>query len=252
MKQVYEKSELAFALLCIAVYCALQLLANWLNPLAGIPYGISALFAAVQALVLWRFVHKNRLTQRFGLCLPAVPARQLWYYLPLLALMTRNLWNGVARPMPLSQTGCYILFMLCVGFLEELLFRGFLFQALARDSRTAAIALSSVTFGLGHLLNLLNGSGVALAENLLQVCGAVAVGLLFIVLFDRSGSLLPCIAAHAFINISTIFASGAGQPLARRIALQLVMAALAGGYAAVLAKTLPPCPPPRKKGKARS
>lgn len=240
MKQIYGKSELGFALLCIAAYCVLQSAANLLDPLFGVPYLASAAACAAQAAVLWRFVRKNGLSQQFGLCRPAVPARRLMYYLPLLVLMTNNFWNGAASPPPLSQTGCYILCMLCVGFVEELLFRGLLFRALARQHPNTAVALSSITFGLGHLLNLVNGSGQTVAATLLQVVMAAAVGLLFVVLFDRSGSLLPCIAAHAFINISTIFASGTGLTLTRRAAMQAVMIVLAAGYACILAKTLPP------------
>ena len=33
--------------------------------------------------------------------------------------------------------------------------------------------------GLGHLLNLVNGSGAGLAENLFQVTGAIAIGFCF-------------------------------------------------------------------------
>ena len=90
--------------------------------------------------------------------------------------------------------------MLCVGFVEEVIFRGFLFKAIARDNETLAIIISSVTFGLGHLLNLVNGSGAELVEDLFQVTGAIVIGFLFVILFDRGGSLLPCIITHAVIN----------------------------------------------------
>ena len=91
------------------------------------------------------------------------------------------------------------------GFVEEVIFRGLLFRALARDSVNMAIAVSSITFGLGHLLNLVNGSGAGLAENLFQVTGAIAIGFLFVILFHRGGSLWPCVIAHAAINIASAF-----------------------------------------------
>ena len=50
--------------------------------------------------------------------------------------------------------------MLCVGFAEEVIFRGFLFRAMEKDNVKTAIIGSSVTFGLGHVLNLVNGSGM--------------------------------------------------------------------------------------------
>lgn len=42
MKKLYEKSELTFAIVCIAVYCVLQSLANPLNKMIGIAYSASA------------------------------------------------------------------------------------------------------------------------------------------------------------------------------------------------------------------
>ena len=36
---------------------------------------------------------------------------------------------------------------------------------------------------MGHLLNLVNGSGAGIAENLFQVTGAIAIGFLFVSLY---------------------------------------------------------------------
>ena len=43
------------------------------------------------------------------------------------------LWYGVAMNVSLLETVLYILTMFCVGFLEEMIFRGFLFNAMAKD-----------------------------------------------------------------------------------------------------------------------
>lgn len=40
--------------------------------------------------------------------------------------------------------------MLCVGFLEEMIFRGLLFEAIAKENVKKAIIISSVTFGIRH------------------------------------------------------------------------------------------------------
>ena len=44
MKKLYEKNELTFALVWIAVYCVLQSLANPLNKATGIDYAARAAF----------------------------------------------------------------------------------------------------------------------------------------------------------------------------------------------------------------
>lgn len=56
-----------------------------------------------------------------------------------------------------------------------MIFRGLLFQAMAGDNVKSAVIVSSMTFGIGHLLNLFNGSGMNLVSNLCQVCFAAAV-----------------------------------------------------------------------------
>ncbi len=239
MKKLYEKNELTFALVWIGIYCVLQSLANPLNERIGVAYAASAVFCLLQAAVILLFLKKNGLLARYGLCPSAVPARQLLYYLPLIVLATRNFWNGAALNLPVAGMICHIVCMLCVGFVEEVIFRGFLFKAIARDNVKQAIVISSVTFGLGHLLNLVNGSGASLMENLLQVTGAIAIGFVFVLLFDRSGSLLPCIATHAAINIASGFANEVGLTAEKRLVFQLLLFAIAIGYALYL-RRLPP------------
>ena len=152
--------------------------------------------------------------------------------------MTRNFWNGIAINLPLSGVVCYIVCMLCVGFVEEVIFRGLLFKALEKDSVNTAIVISSVTFGLGHLLNLVNGSGAGLVENLFQVTGAIVIGFLFVVLFYRGKSLYPCVIAHAVINITSAFANVEGLTMERRMIFHLALIAITAGYTFVLNKTL--------------
>lgn len=129
--------------------------------------------------------------------------------------------------------------MLCVGFMEEVIFRGLLFKAIAKDNAKMAIVISSVTFGLGHVLNLINGSGMGALENLFQITGAVAIGFLFVIVFYRGGSLLPCIIAHAVINITSAFANGMGLMIERRMLFHMALIAITIVYTVVLTKTLP-------------
>ena len=48
-------------------------------------------------------------------------------------------------------------------------FRGLLFTAIAKDNVKSAVVISSVTFGIGHIINLFNGSGMDLAGNMNMV-----------------------------------------------------------------------------------
>ncbi len=239
MRKLYDKNEQIFAIVLIVIYCALQSLANPLNKKIGIEYSASAVFCILQSIILFRFIRKNNLLERYGLCKSSVPARRFLYYVPLVVLAAGNLWNGAAVNYSLSATVCRIACMLCVGFLEEIIFRGFLFKAIAKDNLKSAIIISSVTFGIGHLLNLFNGSGMDLVNNLCQICFAIAVGFLLVTIFYFGGSLFPCMITHSAINTINTFTNKTGVTPEKQIIYVSVMILITVAYNLILIKTLP-------------
>ena len=239
MKKLYEKNELTFALVWIGVYCVLQSLANPLNKAVGIEYAASAAFCVLQTVVLFAFIRKNRLQKRYGLCKSPVPACRFLYYAPLVILASGNLWNGFALNYSPMETACRITCMLCVGFLEEVIFRGLLFTAIAKDNIKSAVVISSVTFGIGHIINLFNGSGMNLASNLCQIVFAIAVGFLLVTIFYRGGSLLPCIIVHSAINTLGTFANDTSLTTETQLLHIAVLIAITVAYTLILTKTLP-------------
>ena len=94
--------------------------------------------------------------------------------------------------------------------------------------------MSSVTFGLGHIINLINGSGMGLAENLVQIFFAVLIGFLYVIMFWRGGSLWPCIISHGVFNSLSAFS--VDSMAIRRL---VILCVLTVAYALVLLKTLP-------------
>ena len=160
--------------------------------------------AIVFSFLLLGFVSKHNLQEKYGLCTFKGIPRDYLYFIPLLLIMSTNLWNGVTMKLSALEAMLYILSMFCVGCIEEIIFRGFLFKALYKDNARLAIVISSVTFGIGHIINLLNGKD--LIPTLLQVCYAIAIGFLFTIIFYKGASLLPGIIAHSFVNASSVFA----------------------------------------------
>ena len=239
MKKLYEKSELTFAIVWIVVYCILQSLANPLNKIIGIEYSASAVFCILQTIALLIFILKNNLRKRYGLCKSPVPAWRFLFYLPLLILASGNLWNGVAVNYPTAAMVCRIVCMLCVGFLEEVIFRGLLFMAIAKDNIKSAVIISSVTFGIGHIINLFNGSGMDLVSNLCQIVFAVAVGFLLVTIFYRGGSLLPCIVVHSAINTLGTFANDTNLTTEMQLLHLAVLIVITVAYTLILTRTLP-------------
>lgn len=239
MKKLYEKNELTFAIVWIVVYCVLQSLANPLNKAIGVAYAASAAFCVLQTVVLFAFIRKNHLQKRYGLCKSPVPACRFLYYVPLIILASGNLWNGFAINYSPAEMACRIVCMLCVGFLEEVIFRGLLFKAIAKDNIKSAIVISSVTFGVGHIINLVNGSGMDPLNNLCQIVFAIAVGFMLVTIFYRGGSLLPCILVHSAINTLGTFASNAGLTMEMRLLHLGALIAITVAYTLILTRTLP-------------
>lgn len=223
----------------IVVYCVLQSVANPLNKVIGIEYAASAVFCILQTIVLLIFILKNKLQKRYGFCKSPVPAWRFLFYLPLLILASGNLWNGVAVNYPTAAMVCRIVCMLCVGFLEEVIFRGLLFMAIAKDNIKSAVIISSVTFGIGHIINLFNGSGMDLVSNLCQIVLAVAVGFLLVTVFYRGGSLLPCIVVHSAINTLGTFANDTNLTTEMQLLHLAVLIVITVAYTLILTRTLP-------------
>ena len=235
LKKLYEKSQLVFALAWIIAYVVLASIGDNISADLGIDKLVTLPILIALSAILYFFVRKNGLTEKYGLCKSRLSAAKMLYYIPLLLLLTANLWYGVAMNMSTLETVLYILAMFCVGFLEELIFRGLLFQAMARDSVRAAIIVSSVTFGIGHIVNLFNGSGAELLPNLLQVIYAMAVGFAFVMIYCRTGSLMPCILVHSVFNGLSAFANEAVMTPHRQIISGVLLTVIGGGYALYLA-----------------
>ena len=239
MKKLYEKNELTFAIVWIVVYCVLQSLANPLNKAIGVAYAASAAFCVLQTVVLFAFIRKNHLQKRYGLCKSPVPACRFLYYVPLIILASGNLWNGFAINYSPAEMACRIVCMLCVGFLEEVIFRGLLFKAIAKDNIKSAIVISSVTFGVGHIINLVNGSGMDPLNNLCQIVFAIAVGFMLVTIFYRGGSLLPCILVHSAINTLGTFANDMNLTTETHLLHLATLIVIAVAYTLILTRTLP-------------
>ncbi len=132
--------------------------------------------------------------------------RAFLYFIPLFIISLFNLRRGIHINNTTSEIIFHTLTMINIGFLEEMLFRGFLFKMMEKNNVKSAIIVSSITFGIGHIVNLLNGAD--LVPTLLQVCYAVAIGYMLVIIFYKSKSIIPCIIFHAVFNSLAIFATG--------------------------------------------
>ncbi|MBQ7326485.1 MAG: CPBP family intramembrane metalloprotease [Clostridia bacterium] len=238
LKNLYDKSKIWFAVAWIVAYCVLLSVGDALSALIGIEKSVTLTIGVLLSTTLLLFLNKNGLFADYGLCAPKSSAKSMLYYIPIIVMLTANLWYGVTLNYGALETALYILAMLCVGFLEEVIFRGLLFEAMRKDSLKAAIIVSSVTFGIGHIINLINGSGADLLPNLLQVVYATAAGFMFVMMYYKSKSLLVCIAAHGLFNALSAFANEASASNEMRILTATLLTVITGSYALYLALSM--------------
>ena len=234
LKKLYEKSHIWFSVAWIIAYCVLMSVGDALSEAIGIQKIITLPIAIGLCVLLFFFLKKNGLLKEYGICRPLASARAMLYYIPVLVMLTANLWFGVTLNCGSLETVLYILTMFGVGFLEEVIFRGLLFGAMRKDNLMIAVVVSSITFGMGHIINLINGSGAELIPNLLQVVYATAAGLMFVMMYYRSGSLIVCIAAHGLFNAISVFANE-DLTLGQRVLSCILLSVLMEGYALYLA-----------------
>lgn len=227
MKKLYEKNESTFAILWIVAYVVLFSLADSLSESTGIPKLYTMFLSLVMAAVLLFFICKNGLSAYYGLCKVSGGWKKYLYFLPLFLVSTCNLWQGITWPAPFLRAVPAMVTFTVAGLLEELIFRGLLFKAMLRDNQKAAIIVGSLTFGMGHIVNLLTGA--PLLDTLLQVVYATAIGYLFITIFLKTGSIVPCIIAHCIINGTCVFAAGQERWLMVIVCILLTVIPL--GYA---------------------
>lgn len=238
LRKLYDKSKIWFAAAWIIAYCVLMSAGDALSAWLGIDKSVTLAIGIVLSAILLLFLKKNELFLDYGLCAPKTSARSMLYYVPILIMLSVNLWYGVTLNYGMLETVLYILAMFCVGFLEEVIFRGLLFEAMRKDSAKAAIIVSSVTFGIGHIINLINGSGAELLPNLLQVVYATAAGFMFVMMYYKSKSLLACIATHGIFNALSVFADEASVTAEGRILSAVSLTVITGSYALYLAVSM--------------
>ena len=211
MKKLYEKNEVSFALVWIALYVVVMNIAlqvcDGFDDLADKTVQqmlVPVVCITVLAVALTVWILRNGLTGKFGLCRFKGNPKDFLWFLPLIAMSCINLKNGLACTAPLAVSLLMMVNTSVAGYVEEIIFRGFLFRGMAKDNLRSAIIVSAVTFGVGHIVNLANTSDTP--GVLLQVCYAIVIGFLYTIITYKGGSLWPCIASHMFVNGSSVFA----------------------------------------------
>ena len=203
MRKLYEKNEILFAVLWILLYCVI------LGTIRG-NFGDESIHMLLALLVftagIAAFVKGNHLEEKYGLAGWLKDMKKYLFFIPMWVLATGNIWGGFKPSYQGTALVIAALSMTLVGYVEEMIFRGFLFRAmLAEDKPARAILVSAVTFGIGHIINLFNGQGGF--STVMQIIFAISWGLILTMVCYKSGSIIPCIIAHSMIDVLSVFAA---------------------------------------------
>ena len=129
-----------------------------------------------------------------------------WCFLMMLPFLVVHYAGSVVSWMQFGFSGKIVLSLLASlapGFGEEMTFRGLAvanYMRGVKDGKSIRIIfwLSSIIFGLVHIINITAGGDVL--SCVIQSVYAIGVGTLFCAVFLRSGNLWPTIIAHASVD----------------------------------------------------
>lgn len=199
MKKTFEKYETIICILLIAMYVLIN---SFCIQNFGIQNFKTTIINTIFSIMLIILIVKLKKVKYYGLT-KVNNIKNYLYFFPLLLIISVNLWNGININNSKDEIIFHILTMINIGFIEEIIFRGFLYKMLAKDNVKIAMLVSSITFGIGHIINLLNGA--LLLPTIMQICYSISIGYLFAIIFYKSKSIVPCIITHCLVNSLSIF-----------------------------------------------
>ena len=164
MKKLFKKNETLFCMLLILIYILVN---SYCIQNFGITDYRSTIINTIFSLSLIIFIVTLKKNAYYGLA-KVKNLKDYLYFIPLFFIVSVNLWNGININNSYKEIIFHILTMINIGFLEEIIFRGFLFKMMAKHNIKRAIIVSAITFGVGHIVNLLNGAN--LIPTLMRIC----------------------------------------------------------------------------------
>ena len=218
MEKAFKKHETLFTIALIILYVVIN---SYIIQNYGTKSYQSVIINTILSFLLIILVIVLNRVKYYGITKPN-NYKKFLYFIPLFIISLFNLRRGIHINNTSSEIIFHILTMINIGFLEEMLFRGFLFKMMERNNAKTAIIVSSITFGIGHIVNLLNGAD--LVPTLLQVCYAIAIGYMLVMIFYKSKSIMPCIIFHAVFNCLNIFATGESSIVSNIILIVMCLA----------------------------
>lgn len=192
------------ALMGVVVFASLygKEIAKFLFPSFSV-YQIKVIEEAFQLAVVLIFIIISRSFHKIGI-INKINKQSLYLLLPIILLSFIPLLKGVVVKRPYELIYFFI-FCICIGFTEELVFRGVLYTELTQWGKMNAVVFSSVLFGLIHISNLFKGKSID--DTLLQIVFAIGFGIVMAVVRYKTDLLLPQVIVHALWDFNSKLSS---------------------------------------------
>jgi len=240
MKKLSEKNPILFsigvAVLFLLIVTGLEILTSGIVvkeqyaiyvicELIAASYAIAMLFVVNQKYVLTRFSAKSffggLLTGGFYICqglyslIVMTTLALCWDNLSELHEALNNVGYNFSNyeVMPGVHIFLFIIYMLLVGFAEEITFRGIISELLAKKMATSVgktrlcILISGVIFGGVHLGNAVS-TGISSAA--IQALVASCMGMVLVVMYLKNQNIWANVLVHAYIDIAALAVMGGG------------------------------------------
>jgi membrane protease YdiL (CAAX protease family) len=130
----------------------------------------------------------------------------LLYGIPCLLLSGMALAGGVAPTMTSLAFATMTVWLTLGVLVEEIVFRGVMWEAVAARGPFFTAISTSVGFGMIHLLGI--GGEVPTSMILAQMCAAIGIGMVIAAVRTAAGTIWTAVAVHWVFNAMSFLASG--------------------------------------------
>lgn len=203
MNRLLKKNAILHAIAWIGIYIGCVNVFDILSESVGVINLITSIgLTGLSILLVIYLVKQNKLDELGLKHVNKLDYKKMLYFIPLVILAISQFVGELNTSLEISQILIFGLLMINVGFIEEVIFRGLLFKAIKDKSGfVRAILISGITFGLGHIVNLMRG--MAVENQIEQIILAIVIGILLALIVEITQSLLPGIIFHILFNFSS-------------------------------------------------
>lgn len=202
MLKLYTNKAVLHSLVWLILYLIINTIAgNLATSLELETHIVSALPNLLLAVVCLLYLIRTKISKNIGLFTkPNTDTKTMLFYLPVIVLPFLNLFYGINYELSIIDVLALLAMYIGVGFMEEIIFRGLMFEALtAKWNRYVVVIFISLTFAIGHIVSVV-AIGQSMPDTILQIINALVVGFMFMLIILASGNLTVCVIVHVLYN----------------------------------------------------